>query len=515
MGRSAWLGWALVGGLIWAGCSALVDPDADRLGGGGGGCAGGCDDGVSCTVDSCQADACVHTPDHSLCSGDERCDLAAGCLPASCSQDSECSDGLVCNGVETCEDNVCVAGEPIACDDGIDCTVDSCDEMTGTCVTRSDDTLCDDSVPCTTDVCGATGCSNTPDDNLCNDGVCFAGGTCTPDGCVGGMALNCEDGDDCTADMCDPASGMCVNTLIDGDMDGYAPLGMCAGGDDCDDGNGAIYPGAEETCNMQDDDCDGRVDEGACMPTVPDTCETAQELTVVGASVSISADFDAYTLQYEACAPIDRDGIFYFDLAPGTDYIVDTEGSTADTVLAASDTCGDFDFAGGACNDDMRISTVRTSRLFLRALDRGGVTRIYLLVGRYSGDGPPGNFRLNVRPIDRTGRGCSNAMDIRGGGAAVGYISEDDPAMTWGRCASADFGGREHFYRSGSSESMDFEVTAPDSSVSLYAANGCNFFSQLDCDRTGDDGRAEIRVRSNNLRVAVDGSPGFYTLTQQ
>ncbi len=32
---------------------------------------------------------------------------------------------------------------------------------------------------------------------------------------------------------------------------------------DCDDGDAAVYPGAEELCNGIDDDCDGRSDEGA------------------------------------------------------------------------------------------------------------------------------------------------------------------------------------------------------------------------------------------------------------
>ncbi len=67
---------------------------------------------------------------------------------------------------------------------------------------------------------------------------------------------------------------------------GYAPV---AG--DCDDEDPAIHPGAVETCNHHDDDCDGRVDErvrpicgvGMCAreaPTCdPATCEPGQPKT--------------------------------------------------------------------------------------------------------------------------------------------------------------------------------------------------------------------------------------------
>jgi hypothetical protein len=65
-----------------------------------------------------------------------------------------------------------------------------------------------------------------------------------------------------------------VTTWPDADGDGYgwklgAPMTGCAGGnraqndEDCDDTNPTIHPGAAEICNMKDDNCDGRVDEGA------------------------------------------------------------------------------------------------------------------------------------------------------------------------------------------------------------------------------------------------------------
>lgn len=50
---------------------------------------------------------------------------------------------------------------------------------------------------------------------------------------------------------------------LDGDGDGYID-GVCAGDTkkyDCNDADAAIHPGASETCNMIDDDCDGKIDE--------------------------------------------------------------------------------------------------------------------------------------------------------------------------------------------------------------------------------------------------------------
>jgi len=48
----------------------------------------------------------------------------------------------------------------------------------------------------------------------------------------------------------------------DTDEDGFEAMGCGDGtGDDCDDGDPSVHPGAEEICNEVDDDCDGDVDE--------------------------------------------------------------------------------------------------------------------------------------------------------------------------------------------------------------------------------------------------------------
>lgn len=52
---------------------------------------------------------------------------------------------------------------------------------------------------------------------------------------------------------------------VDQDADGY--VAAHAGGDDCDDGDAAVHPGAAEACNLVDDDCDGVADQG-CPTTL-------------------------------------------------------------------------------------------------------------------------------------------------------------------------------------------------------------------------------------------------------
>ena len=66
--------------------------------------------------------------------------------------------------------------------------------------------------------------------------------------------------------------------FTDGDGDGYgageamfaceAPVGASAQDGDCDDADAGVSPGAEEACNLQDDDCDGEVDDGWEVGTV-------------------------------------------------------------------------------------------------------------------------------------------------------------------------------------------------------------------------------------------------------
>ncbi|MFP8878519.1 MAG: hypothetical protein VCE43_03170, partial [Myxococcota bacterium] len=78
--------------------------------------------------------------------------------------DANCDNNLFCDGAETCDAvDDCQAGTPPTTTDGVACTIDSCDETLDVVVNTADDSLCDDGDPCTAGICdSATGCSNAP-----------------------------------------------------------------------------------------------------------------------------------------------------------------------------------------------------------------------------------------------------------------------------------------------------------------------------------------------------------------
>ncbi|MFW6051398.1 MAG: hypothetical protein ACODAU_09500, partial [Myxococcota bacterium] len=175
-----------------------------------------CDDGISCTTDSCDASgACENTPDDGACDDGNEC-TANTCDPATGCETTDVSDGTTCDGGA----GECVAGscEPFECTGDGDCTeTNEC--LTGACVDNSceytpDDAQCDDGISCTTDSCDASGaCENTPDDGACDDGnectvnTCDAADGCQTSNVADGTACTTGGGDDgtCQSGVCEVA----------------------------------------------------------------------------------------------------------------------------------------------------------------------------------------------------------------------------------------------------------------------------------------------------------------------
>ncbi|NUO49832.1 MAG: hypothetical protein HOV80_13335 [Polyangiaceae bacterium] len=189
-------------------------------------------DGIGCTVDACDEITlgCTYTPNASLCSGGEFCSAVLDCIAAPpCSTDAQCQDGDLCNGVETCEgeisgvpnSGICTAGTAVVCDDGVACTLDSCDPGTGTCSILEIDAFCENGLAC--------------------DGVA----TCdSAQGCIAGTPMNCADGFGCTIDQCfEP--GFCSSFPSNAQCDDG---NFCNGAETCSTTLGC-QPGAGSPCN--------------------------------------------------------------------------------------------------------------------------------------------------------------------------------------------------------------------------------------------------------------------------
>lgn len=223
------------------------------------------------------------------CVADDDCPSNLPCLEGECDVHSgecsfvpvedgaACDDGNSCTGGDECSAGQCV-GAQVACDDGNPCTADQCDTGTGDClhvaaaaacddndlctsgdqceagVCTGEPVACDDNNPCTSGSCSADqGCVQEPVQNVpCDDGdLCTVGDLCHDGACAPGAIKDCDDGNECTADGCDPGTGECSNQ----------PSDLVA----CDDGN---------ACTAKD-----HCESGACVGNAPLDCDDMNACT--------------------------------------------------------------------------------------------------------------------------------------------------------------------------------------------------------------------------------------------
>ena len=271
-------------------------------------------DGSSiCTKTDCtpETGACFQSPDHEgyACDDDDPCTVGDKCesgqcqagVPATCNDANECttdicmpgqgcqhlnntsvcSDGDVCTTNDVCADGECIGGPTLKCDDGNQCTLDTCDPLVGcahgpqagecddgNACTKGDHCAngkcvpdggvdCNDDNPCTQETCSPlTGCSYQVVGGACNDDdPCTINDHCVNGVCASGAVLTCDDDNACTADSCSD-SGLCVHAPQEGDCDdGDA----CTTGDHCD--NGSCVAADMKSC---DDDNPCTLD--SCLP---------------------------------------------------------------------------------------------------------------------------------------------------------------------------------------------------------------------------------------------------------
>ena len=243
-----------------------------------------CDDGNPCTKDICLPEGgCAHENAAGSCSDGDPCTLNDFCLDGGCvaGESLDCNDANPCTDDVCGEEGLCVhAANDAECDDGNFCTVgDHCAD--GVC--GIDGPLdCDDDNLCTTDSCDpAVGCGHVDNELPCSDGdACTAGEACVGGECLGGGPINCDDGNPCTDDSCDPAAGCVFNANTIPCDDGNSCTtgdtcldGWCVAGDPiaCDDGN----PCTKDLC-LPEGGCEHENVPAACsdfdLCTINDTC---------------------------------------------------------------------------------------------------------------------------------------------------------------------------------------------------------------------------------------------------
>lgn len=341
-----------------------------------------CEDGIPCTTGdacaggSCTAGAsscgcltdsdCVASDDGNLCNGTWFCDVSTGnfqcafnpasivqcsqtglgpcevnaCQPATgtCAVENKpvaCSDGDVCTEGDVCADRACQPGTAVSCGDdtqcrdffcqsagNVGCTFanktgictdnnactagDSC--AGGNCISGTTITCTDDGDPCTAELCDAkVACTFTFSTASCEDGdACTTGDVCASGTCTAGVARNCDDTNVCTADSCEPATG-CKHVPIKSKCDdnnvcttddtcqGASCVGTAVA---CDDGEPCTLESCETGIGCQYYDSDNNCDDNnAC--TLGDVC--SKGICMPGEVLQDCNDLSVCTS--EACDP--------------------------------------------------------------------------------------------------------------------------------------------------------------------------------------------------------------------
>lgn len=218
-------------------------------------------------------------------------------VPLACSSNSDCDDGLFCNGAETCVSGVCQSGTPISCPDNGDwCDGNEvCDEASESCLSINapcEGELCVEAGQyCAPLSCGSNGCEdgedchNCPSDCISGPGsgtekACFKGVAdgschpvketvacidCSPGYCCGdGVCTGAETETNCAIDCAGtPGTEICDDT-IDNDNDSFVD---CADSDCTNDPACSECALKKDPCTANSDCCSGRcnLNQGVCL----------------------------------------------------------------------------------------------------------------------------------------------------------------------------------------------------------------------------------------------------------
>jgi len=227
-----------------------------------------CDDGKPCTDDVCDpVQGCLTTFNEASCNDLNPCTVKDACASGTCQ-----GAFLACNDQNPCTDDSCDplsgcknAPNLLPCSDGSFCSNgDSC--AGGVCLPGTP-VACDDGNACTQDQCDpASGCKTAPLGGTCDDkNACTSADVCVGGTCIGEFG-SCNDNNPCTNDGCDPKTG-CTNTPTPGGA--CTDNNSCTKNDQCEDGECVGQEPSEGACQCQvDADCASQEDGNLCNGTL-------------------------------------------------------------------------------------------------------------------------------------------------------------------------------------------------------------------------------------------------------
>lgn len=343
---------------------------------------------------------------------------------------------------------------------------------------------CDDGIECTEDVCvQQTFCQFKPVRARCQDGLfCNGEEWCDPEAdCQPGIPPVCNDRDVCTVDACDESLHGCSYEPRDFDSDGEADW-HCSGGTDCDDFDATRSTASEELCgDRRDNDCDDLVDEVGCGAAAHDTCEDALELQPgVPAKLPLAGSGFNYAL---SCSdPGLPDVVATFELQQARDVQVTAHGLTpngSEELVAVSvrSDCDEIE-AELECG-----GTGFPTRARMRALPPG---RYYVVVAQNSRGRAATEVRLEVEVAEPTSipanTSCEAAQEISGGGRFAGsFVDVQDSTVS--ACAvpaavdSGPYQQPDLYYRFTTTEPHDIQLSAVTLShdpIAVVIASDCS-----------------------------------------
>ena len=240
-------------------------------------------------------------------------------------------DDLDGDGFSTCDDD---------CDDSV---------LTGAASNPDEDEVCDDL---------DNDCDDSVDEDATDALTFYADGDEDGEGDAASTLEACSTPEGYVANSTDCDDSDAALNTADSDADGFSTCD-----DDCDDATGTTYPGADETCNDTDDDCDVSVDEDPIDPGEYYADSDEDGYGDPGSTIDACEAPDGYTDDSDDCDDSDgavnpdADEIWYDgtdqDCAGDDDYDQDGDGDYP--ISEGGEDCDDTDptrYGGEDCRPD-------------------------------------------------------------------------------------------------------------------------------------------------------------------